>query len=349
MQCTKPIDKRLGIQDCLACSGCVEVAAPDRAKHLEGLEAIKRGAGVILTTQSKISMYFRSTWACGTYREFERKLLCFLDNCQVLDSSIGYHILLKRETEKIFAGNPEPLICAMCPGIVAYAENSAHHLLPYLSRAQSAEEVLAAYLKKDWEKVVLVSMCADKRLESEKGKPIVIDYVITTTEMCEMLEGVKDPAPPASYRPSLLGVSQVLPGSSSGGIFEGIVSAMCGEAAAYKVNRENHKEVEVFQKGKIRKIAQIHGLPRVVAFAAQAKDPKYLQDYIYIELMMCKPGCLNGPSQGPIRKPQESEYIRSNGKPDSHLLEEIAALSETTPPRSYAPISPTIKNYAVKW
>jgi len=411
MNCIRPITESLGLDDCLACSGCVSVGEPDEKKHLVGVEKIEKGGvGVVITPQVKLAVCERLGEA--DFRECERKILYWMERegNVVVDSSVGSKILLEKEIKAISkepgisdAGEVRgyPVISSMCPGVVEYVENTAHHLLPHLSRNRTPVEMCARYLKerlrggagggdrggdsgdiddgrdrgyrrngrdsKDIDdvkdrnvtgdrengdavgnrnstddgdavgdnggigytayindmnntdnvkngrdvahsinredrgdmEVISIVMCKDKRLEAEKDT--LVDYCITTNDFFEHFVKKQSGDPPADYVPGKLGISHVLPGSSAGGMFEGVLKEVCERPGCRVVDRsdkENQREVSVEIEGKIRKIAQVHGLPRVVAFSSKAKSHEYISEYLFVELMVCKRGCLYGPSQG---------------------------------------------------
>ncbi|KAI5190334.1 hypothetical protein NECID01_0926 [Nematocida sp. AWRm77] len=372
MECIKGIETGLGIDDCLACSGCVTVGEPNKEKHLAGLGMLGQNTlGVVITPQAKLALYERLCSAkplefAGTsFREFERALLWWFGASVVVDSSVGSQILLDREARQVFAqmGLGVPLISSMCPGVVAYAENTAHHLVEYLSTNRTPVEICAHYLKSQGRTVLSVVMCKDKRLEAEQD--VLVEYCVTTNDLFDHL--VSSPASfslaqvPAAYAPHAYGLAQVLPGSSAGGVFEGILQRVeeTEGRVLSRVEKENYKEASFMDNTQIRKVAQIHGLPRVISFSTKAKSKAFISQYAYVELMICKGACLHGPSQGTAVDAQvyfnlsvHASFPHTASKvcreEEQDLIQTISHDLSVTP-KTFAKKMPSKKTFNVKW
>ncbi|KAI5185089.1 hypothetical protein NEHOM01_0594 [Nematocida homosporus] len=276
-----------------------------------------------------------------SFREFERRVLYYMQDVAVIDASFGSRRLL--EVESMKSG---PVVASICPGVVAYAEGTAHHLVPYLSRSWSPMELAAKYWKDKGYTVVAIMMCKDKRMESEWGS--VVDYCLTSNDLYTgLFEDLDLPVPPESYQPDSLGMSFPLPGHSSGGLYEGIRDQLDPNSIIAQVSKENYQEVTYQSNNQIRKIAQIHGLPRVVSFATKAKQPAFLKQYHYVELMICRRGCLYGPSQGATVP--EAEYAALTSPTISHPNPITKQDAQTLQKRPFLAKLATRKSFAVKW
>ncbi|OAG29329.1 hypothetical protein NEDG_01402 [Nematocida displodere] len=340
MECIKPIGEVLGLEDCLACSGCVSVAEPDKEKHERGLQRLlEGGVGLVITPQAKISLFQRVGSFSG-FRDFEQALLWVFRKSCVVDSSAGTRALLGQERASL----SRPVISSLCPGVVAYAEGSAHHLLPYLSKNRSPVEICAKYLKdKGYTTVISIVMCADKRMESEWDS--LVDHALTTTNVFDFFKDKIVPVP--NYLPPEHSTSQTLAGSSAGGLYEGLVEGLArggegeGGAIVSQIDRENYKEVAFLENGRIRRIAQVHGLPRVVAFSTKAKSRSFLEEYVYVEMMVCKKACLFGPSQGKMTLREEQAYLQLQGP--------SPGISADLPLRAFTAKTKTKHSFSVQW
>ncbi|KAI5175642.1 hypothetical protein NEFER02_1529 [Nematocida sp. LUAm2] len=357
MQCTKPIEKSLGIEDCLACSGCITVGEPDKEKHIKGIEFLRTGGkeiGLVITPQSKIALFERAVHAVGAredkeeteedrknrirndFRSFEKALLFLFQKISVIDSTYGSRALASSSNT-----SESPIISSMCPGVVAYVERSAHHLLPYLDRSYSPVEICAEYLRsKGCTKIVSLVMCKDKRMEAEWGNSI--DFSITTNDFFD--EYLKDilPLKEVEYTPETLSVSFPLPGKAAGGLFEKLLSEIPTQSFISEIRKENFQEITFSSEKGNKKISQIYGLPRVLAFTTQSKNKEKLKEYYYVELMICKGACLYGPSQG----------VSSTFSLYTSLQEEPIQYTTITLPNKKRSFSQKIhekKSYALKW
>lgn len=340
MECVRPIGDTLGLDDCLACSGCVSVAEPNAQRHQLGIEKIKgdKKIGIVFTPQSKIALYERiGIGKKEEYVLFEKKLLFFLRKHKVIDSSYGTRILLEKEI-----GKKTTTISSMCPGVVAYAETTAHHLVPYLSKTFSPVEICAYKLKKESFFVVSVTMCKDKRMEAEKRD--IVDCCITTNEFYNAFYADLDIYPSSSFSPDPLSLSSPLPGLSSGGIFEGILAVISEESIISRKEKDNYKEIVFMHEGETKKIAQVHGLPRVISFSMQAKSQEFIKQFLYVEMMICRKGCLYGPSQGVI-----SSFSAYSGVAKENIPGSLGAITEKEIEKNFAVKIKSKTSFAVQW
>ncbi|ODV90790.1 hypothetical protein CANCADRAFT_31643 [Tortispora caseinolytica NRRL Y-17796] len=101
--------------------------------------------------------------------------------------------------------NVKPVICSMCPGWVCYVEKTHPHIIPYMSKIRSPQQIAGVILKDIIAKEVgckkneiyhvSIMPCFDKKLEAareefsdnETGSKDV-DCVITTREIVQLLE-----------------------------------------------------------------------------------------------------------------------------------------------------------------
>lgn len=90
-----------------------------------------------------------------------------------------------------------PLLTSHCPGIVSYAQQTHHYLLPHLSPIKSQQQIMGCLLKSylpkktgiDSASVYHISImpCLDKRTESKRVACAEVDLVLTTEEFLEAM------------------------------------------------------------------------------------------------------------------------------------------------------------------
>lgn len=195
----------ISLQDCLACAGCItssEEILLSRQSHTVFVEAWRNlgndtQLAVSVSPQSRISL-----------AEYYGMPLSELDVClanlfrgyfqcrYLVGTQIGRSVTITRSNRAILAakqqGGNGPLLSAVCPGFVLYAEKTKPELVPHLLNVQSPQQITGALLKLSAGQRLYhlaVMPCFDKKLEASRpdGEQDV-DCVITPRELVAMLQ-----------------------------------------------------------------------------------------------------------------------------------------------------------------
>ncbi|WUR03133.1 iron hydrogenase [Vairimorpha necatrix] len=178
--CVSPFTFKL--EDCLACSSCISdftVKKPPTYNELKNDPLT-----FLISPHSKMSIYehyitnldntfVETVSTCSNninnryivFNDFEYLLVSFLklkfNIVSIYDSSYIKSLLYESVYEESLTNN---LIISDCPGTVTYIEKQAHHLLPYLSKTKTQQQVLLDFIKG---KCISVVQCYDKMLEKD--------------------------------------------------------------------------------------------------------------------------------------------------------------------------------------
>ncbi|QLL32500.1 hypothetical protein HG536_0D00220 [Torulaspora globosa] len=197
----------ISLQDCLACAGCItssEEILLSRQSHTVFVDAWKNlgdetRLAVSISPQSRISLanYYGmmldelDLCLANMFKQFFR--------CKYLvGTQVGRGITISRSNQAIMAARQEPqavrkpLLSAVCPGFVLYAEKTKPELVPYLLNVKSPQQITGSLLKLSVnEKLyhLAIMPCFDKKLEASRpdGEQEV-DCVITPRELVTMFQ-----------------------------------------------------------------------------------------------------------------------------------------------------------------
>lgn len=197
----------ISLQDCLACAGCItssEEILLSRQSHTVFIDAWRNlgdetRLAVSISPQSRLSLanYYGMTLdeldlcLANMFKQFFR--------CRYLvGTQIGRDITISRSNQAIIAARQEtaavrkPLLSAVCPGFVLYAEKTKPELVPYLLNVKSPQQITGSLLKlsvKEKLYHLAIMPCFDKKLEASRpdGEQEV-DCVITPRELVTMFQ-----------------------------------------------------------------------------------------------------------------------------------------------------------------
>ena len=212
--------------------------------------------------------------------------------------------------QKIQSGKDLPLFTSCCPAWFNYCEKFYPEYVKNLSTSKSPNEMLGSLVKYYFEqqgkkvKIVSVMPCTAKKREILAHG--VIDKVITTRELAELiklkninfneLEDAQFDNPFGEY--------------TGGALIFGVTGGVTEAAlryAVYKITGQKReifdevrysdgvKEVTVNLAGKELKLAIVHGLANAKRVMESLKDGS--KKYDFIEVMACPGGCVNGGGQ----------------------------------------------------
>lgn len=169
MNCIKPNNeiKKLTIDDCLSCSGCID------SSSLQIFSPIGLNYYFILSPISLYNIYDYLEKRYNTYSLFEKSLYNFLNqkNIKFINSINFQNFHLEKTFLEIINNKNKGLISSYCPGIVSYIEKIYINLLNKLNKIKGAELLALEYIltKEDNNnKIISVVSCFDKKIEDNK-------------------------------------------------------------------------------------------------------------------------------------------------------------------------------------
>lgn len=311
----------LSLNDCLACSGCITDHEPGLLSvDLSFVDNPTVKTSFVISPQSKVNLF--NIYGAGrmSYRTFETLLSIFLKDkfnvFKIVDTSY-MRSKIYEETYKEYLGEKH-LIISSCPGTVMYIEKTAPHLIKYLSRVKSPQQMAFSLVKGS--RTVSVMPCYDKKLENGRDG-VQFDYVLTTIDFYKVLNDLGFDILVRIYNKDLLNESgsglkheermgdatektnmeeglgmdpwertQWNIGSSSGGYTE-FIAKKSPKCVVTKV-KKGIEEYEVFEN---EVISQITGLENSINYfkSSKVRGPVYKMT----EIFLCQNSCIGGPGQ----------------------------------------------------
>ena len=329
-------DRDLAEVDCVSCGQCI-VACPtgalsekdDTARVLAALNDPAKH--VVVGPAPSIRVTLGECFGLPIGTNVEGKMVTALrrlgfDKVFDVDTAADFTIL-EEGTEflsRLNGGGTLPLITSCSPGWVTYLEKHHPELIGHLSTAKSPQAMFGAVAKTyyaqkmgwDPHDVVSVSVmpCTAKKYEAsrpELGRDGYqdVDYVLTTRELAKLIRyvGLDLSVLPESEFDSPLGT-----GSGAGAIFGatgGVMEAALRTAYELYTGKTLPRLEFDAVRGDINAIKEatidLDGTPLKVAVANGLKNAEELirrvergeADYIFIEIMACPGGCINGGGQ----------------------------------------------------
>ncbi len=386
-------DKDLADVSCISCGQCIVncptgaiVEKDDTGRVLEAINDPKKF--VIVNTAPSIRATLGEAFGMHIGTNVEGKMVAALRRLgfdKVFDTDFAADLTIMEEAneliDRITNGGVLPMITSCSPGWIKYCEHYFPDQLDHLSSCKSPQQMFGAIMKTyyaekeglDPKDIVVVGVmpCTAKKFETKRdgesasGYPDV-DIAITTRELARMIEsaGIYFRHLPDEKFDSPFGES-----TGAATIF-GATGGVMEAALRTAVEKLTGKELEVVDFTEVRgmngiKEAEydIAGKKVKVAVASGTKNAKVLMDkvrsgeseYLFIEIMGCPGGCINGGGQpiqhavvrnfvdlksrraealyradaeNPKRKSHENETIKLLykeflGEPGSHKAHEI--------------------------
>lgn len=242
---------------------------------------------------------------------------------QVFDTCTGADLTVLEEAneflERIANGENLPLFTSCCPAWVNYCEKNYPELLPNVSTCRSPMEMFGSVIKEQYKigkhRTVNVAImpCTAKKYEAsreefkwEDGRQ-VIDYVITTQELIQMIReaGIvfSEIEPESIDMPfgSISGAGVIF--GVTGGVTEAVIRRVSTDKSIAALRTlafngvrglEGCKELTVPYGDKEIKIAVVSGLKNADDLIQRIKNGEH---YDLVEVMACPSGCINGAGQ----------------------------------------------------
>ena len=245
--------------------------------------------------------------------------------------------------ERLKAGGPFPMFTSCCPAWVKYLELNDPKYLRNISSCKSPMEMFAAVLRDKYQAKdaadgrrtyhMAIMPCTGKKFEAarpelEKDGERLIDLVITTSELCDMIEeaGIdfahlpdEEPdAPLGDYTGAgvIFGVT--------GGVTEAVIRRVLDDASPNTLQTiaecgvrglEGIKAFTVTAGDLTIRIAVANGLANADKLIAKVESGE--EQFDFIEVMACPNGCIGGGGQPPACNKRKAERAEAIFKADA--------------------------------
>lgn len=357
------------LADCLACSGCVtsaETVLIEQQSSDSLMKALKEHPGYtrIVSISSQTIASLAVNWDMSFLEAYHR-VVTFLSAPEFAVEDIicledwplriALHEAYLEFIEHHGSGDG-PVLSGECPGWVCYAEKTQHHILPYISRVKSPQQIAAALTRSlNLGDVYHFSImpCFDKKLEASRDTDV--DLVLSSVELERLIPHhfkSGDLPPPGVLGDELSGISWLTTGmgvpvmhnAGSGGYLEYIFrnAAMTlyevdltDKPLDYKTSKRNpdFQEVTLEVNGEVcLRFARAYGFRNIQNLIRKLKRSSIKYDYV--EVMACPSGCVNGGGQLPPVKanPSVSERKEHLAQAQSEMKSGRVILTNSTAP-----------------
>ena len=386
-------DKDLADVSCISCGQCIVncptgaiVEKDDTAKVLEAINDPEKF--VIVQTAPSIRATLGEAFGMHIGTNVEGKMVAALRRLgfdKVFDTDYAADLTIMEEAhellDRVQNGGTLPMITSCSPGWIKYCEHYYPEQIKHLSTCKSPQQMFGAVMKTyyaqkmgmDPKNMVVVGImpCTAKKFETKRdnqnaaGVPDV-DIALTTRELARMIESagiffkhLPDEEFDMPFGEST-GASTIF--GATGGVMEAAlrtaVEKLTGETLEdvdFTAVRgmDGVKEAEYDVAGKKIKVAVASGTKNAKILMDQIKNGT--SEYLFIEIMGCPGGCINGGGQpiqhavvrnfvdlkarraealytadrnNAVRKSHENEAIKTLyteflGKPGSHKAHEV--------------------------
>ncbi len=386
-------DKDLADVSCISCGQCIVncptgaiVEKDDTDKVLAAINDPEKF--VIVQTAPSIRATLGEAFGMHIGTNVEGKMVAALRRLgfdKVFDTDFAADLTIMEEAneliERVQNGGVLPMITSCSPGWIKYCEHYYPDQIDHLSSCKSPQQMFGAVMKTYYAEkmgidpanmvVVGIMPCTAKKFETQRdnqsaaGYPDV-DIALTTRELARMIENagiffrhLPDEEFDMPFGEST-GASTIF--GATGGVMEAAlrtaVEKLTGETLEdvdFTAVRgmEGVKEAEYDVAGKKIKVAVASGTKNAKVLMDKVKSGE--SEYLFIEIMGCPGGCINGGGQpiqhavvrnfvdlkarraealytadrnSEVRKSHENEAIKTLyteylGKPGSHKAHEI--------------------------
>jgi NADH-quinone oxidoreductase subunit G len=241
---------------------------------------------------------------------------------EIYDTSTGADLTVLEESNELLKRLQKdkniPLFTSCCPAWIQYCEKNYPELLPHVSTCRSPMQMLASLVKDQSSSSsrkhihVAVMPCTAKKFEAAReefqvDKVPMVDYVITTQELIQMIKeaGIvfSEMEPEAVDMPlgTMTGAGVIF--GVTGGVTEAVLRRLSSDKSkaalmsiAYQGVRgmEGVKETTVEYNGTELRVAIVSGLKNASDLIERIKSGEH---YDFVEIMACPGGCVCGAGQ----------------------------------------------------
>ncbi len=386
-------DKDLADVSCISCGQCIVncptgaiVEKDDTDKVLAAINDPEKF--VIVQTAPSIRATLGEAFGMHIGTNVEGKMVAALRRLgfdKVFDTDFAADLTIMEEAneliERVQNGGTLPMITSCSPGWIKYCEHYYPEQIPHLSSCKSPQQMFGAVMKTyyaekmgmDPKNMVVVGImpCTAKKFETKRddqaaaGYPDV-DIALTTRELARMIESagiffkhLPDEQFDMPFGEST-GASTIF--GATGGVMEAALRTAVEKLTGKELENvdftavrgmDGVKEAEYDVAGKKIKVAVASGTKNAKVLMDQIKNGT--SEYLFIEIMGCPGGCINGGGQpiqhavvrnfvdlksrraealytadrnNAVRKSHENEAIKTLyteylGKPGSHKAHDI--------------------------
>jgi len=302
------------IDRCIYCGRCVKSCPSHAKKYRNDVEKVK----LLLTDGRKTAVSLAPSFISEFTDWKTEELIAALKKlgfAAVSETALGADFLSARIARDLASRrasadntNSPLMISSACPVIVEYIKLYNPRIAPYISPHASPLLTHARFLRSRYEAVVFIGPCIAKKHEADLYES-EIDAAITFKELREWLQKECITPQTISVSSSALADCAFEPRRSAKGAFFPIEG---GEITAFS---EYITEAASAEKG-----LQIHTLTasgfHAVGDLLDDFDPAVLEAPLFMELLACPGGCLNGPgmsgsAHGVIRHLRLRDYAHT--------------------------------------
>ena len=328
-------DKDLADVSCISCGQCIVncptgaiVEKDDTAKVLEAINDPEKF--VIVNTAPSIRATLGEAFGMHIGTNVEGKMVAALRRLgfdKVFDTDFAADLTIMEEAtelvERVKNGGVLPMITYCSPGWIKYCEHYYPELIPHLSTCKSPQQMFGATMKTyyaekmgiDPKNMVVVGImpCTAKKFETKRadqsaaGVPDV-DIALTTRELARMIESAGiyfNHLPDEEFDQPFgesTGAGTIF--GATGGVMEAALRTAVKLITGEEAPSPDFEEVRGMKNIKEADY-KVGDLDVKVAVASGTKNAKVLMDkiksgeadYLFIEIMGCPGGCINGGGQ----------------------------------------------------
>ena len=328
-------DKDLADVSCISCGQCIVncptgaiVEKDDTDKVLEAINDPEKF--VIVNTAPSIRATLGEAFGMHIGTNVEGKMVAALRRLgfdKVFDTDFAADLTIMEEAneliERVTNGGVLPMITSCSPGWIKYCEHYFPDQLDHLSSCKSPQQMFGAIMKTYYAEkmgidpknmvVVGVMPCTAKKFETKRddeaasGYPDV-DIAITTRELARMIESagiyfrhLPDEKFDAPFGEST-GAATIF--GATGGVMEAALRTAVEKLTGKELENvdftavrgmDGIKEAEYDVGGKKVKVAVASGTKNAKVLMDDVRSGK--SEYLFIEIMGCPGGCINGGGQ----------------------------------------------------
>ncbi len=352
-------DKDLADVSCISCGQCIVncptgaiVEKDDTAKVLEAINDPDKF--VIVNTAPSIRATLGEAFGMHIGTNVEGKMVAALRRLgfdKVFDTDFAADLTIMEEAtelvERVKNGGVLPMITSCSPGWIKYCEHYYPELIPHLSTCKSPQQMFGATMKTyyaekmgiDPKNMVVVGImpCTAKKFETKRddqaasGYPDV-DIAITTRELARMIESAGiyfNHLPDEEFDQPFgesTGAGTIF--GATGGVMEAALRTAVKLITGEEAPSPDFEEVRGMKNIKEADY-KVGDLDVKVAVASGTKNAQVLMDkikngeadYLFIEIMGCPGGCINGGGQ-PIQHAVVRNFVDLKARRAAALYED---------------------------
>ena len=326
---------------CILCGQCVTVCPTGALMEVSELDkidaAMKAGKYVVVQTAPAVRAAIGEEFGMPIGTLATGKMVAALKRLgfkKVFDTNFAADLTIMEEATELLGrvgkGGTLPMITSCSPGWINFCEYNYPDLLPHLSSCKSPHEMFGAILKSYYAQkigvdpanmfVVSVMPCTAKKFEKDRPEMVNkdglkdVDCVITTRELGKLIRrsGILfTKLPDEEFDNDIVGEytgAGVIFGVT-GGVMEAALRTAAFKLTGQELQRVELEDVRGFEgikeatyvfNGVEVKVAVAHGMKNARVLLDQIREGT--SPYLFIEIMGCPGGCINGGGQ-PYVKP----------------------------------------------